>query len=106
MSVSKKLKKGMVVAVLVGGAEFKGKTYEIETVHKDGYLTLRGYKTVKKAVKPTAENTDNFKLVAVRIHHSNVAAYNAKTACKSKIGFKVEGGTKLRVYKNDASVIG
>lgn len=98
--VSKKYKVGEFVYVTNGPSDYKNKQYKIKEIDGE-ILYLDGYKTAKRAIKITQENTDNYKIVDLPVHISNVIGYDPSTNTPSRIGFK-DGA---RIYKKTGNKI-
>jgi len=95
--ISKKYKIGDKVILLVGSKEYKGKSYVIKTINDDK-VTLDGYKTRKKAKKITQENTENYAVVDIPVHVSNIVLAT-EDGKPSRVGFKIQDGKKSRILK-------
>ena len=95
--VSKKYKSGDSVILLTGSKEYRGKIFTIAKI-KDEHLFLNGYKTTNRAQKITDKNTENYKVVNVPVHISNVIAATADGK-HSRVGFQIVEGKKLRILK-------
>ena len=95
--ISKKYKVGDKVILLTGSKLYKGKTYTIKTIDNDR-VTLDGYQTRKRAKKITQENSENYSIVDLPIHISNVSLATEEGE-PSRVGFKVNEGKKVRVLK-------
>ena len=107
MSVKVKYKiiSGMDVVLTTGDSEYRGKKFKVLSV-KDGYVTLDGFKKLKKFVKPNPEaGNENFKLIDKKVHISNVAAFDPSSKKQSKITFKIEGGKKIKIYKKSGNEV-
>ncbi len=95
--ISKKYKVGDKVVLLTGSKLYKGKTYAIKTIDNDR-VTLDGYQTRKRAKKITQENSENYSIVDLPIHISNVSLAT-EDGKASRVGFKITAGKKVRVLK-------
>lgn len=100
-----KLKRNDEVVVIAG--RDKGKRGKINRVLKDGKLIVSGVNMVKRHTKPNPNIGKQGGIVEKEagIAISNVAIYNPKTGKADRVGFKIEDGRKLRIFKSDASVI-
>ncbi len=98
-----KIKKGDTVVVLTGKS--KGKTGEVLSVSpKDERVIVAGVNVVKKHKKPTMNTPGQIVSVEKSIHVSNVSLVeNGKPA---KVGFKIEDGKKVRVFKKTGNKVG
>ncbi len=100
-----KLRKGDEVIVLTG--KDKGKRGAIVSRIDADHLLVEGINMVKKAVKPNpmAGVTGGIIDKTMPIHQSNVAIFNPKTGKADRIGFKVEGDKKIRVFKKSGDAL-
>ena len=100
-----KLRKGDDVIVLAGKS--KGETAKIDSIDKKtGRLFLAGKHFSKRHQKPDLNNTEGGIVdIPMSIHASKVALVDPKTKKATRIGFKVEGGKKVRVAKKSGTVI-
>ena len=100
-----KLRKGDEVVVLTG--KNKGKTGKIDRVdRKHDRIYLAGVNTVKRHTKPNMVNQEGGIVDKVAgLHISNVAYIDPKTKKATKLGFKVEGGKKVRFAKASGTVL-
>lgn len=94
-----KLKKGDEVIVITG--KDKGKIGQILSVLNNKIL-VDGVNKVKKHVKPNpnANQVGGILDKNMPIEISNVAIYNTETKKRDKIGFKIVGTEKFRIYKS------
>ena len=93
-----KIVTGMDVVLITGDSEYRGKKFTVSSI--DGnHVTLNGYRKLKKFIKPNPEQgNENFKLIDKRVHISNIAAADSNGKA-SKVGFKIEGEVKTKIYK-------
>lgn len=100
-----KLRKGDEVVVLAGKS--KGEVAKIETLDKKrGRVFLAGKNLNKRHQKPNMSNQDGGIVdVPMPIHISKVALLDAKTKKATRLGYKVEGGRKVRVAKKSGAVV-
>lgn len=100
-----KLKKGDEVIVIAGRS--KGSTGKIDSVDlKKGKVYIGAVNLYKKHQKPDMNHPDGGivdKVVPLDI--SNVAYYDAQSKKASRIGYKEENGTKVRVSKASGTVL-
>jgi len=99
-----KIKTNDEVIVITG--KDKGKRGKVVAV-SDGRVTVAGINLVKKHVKPNpARGTQGgIEEREAPLHVSNVAIFNAATQKADRIGYKIEGDAKLRVYKSSGETI-
>jgi len=72
-----------------------------------GKLVVSGVNMIKKHTKPNPQAGVSGGIVEreAPIQISNVAIYNAEAGKADRVGYKVEDGKKVRVYKSDGSAI-
>ena len=100
-----KIKKGDKVKVITG--HYKGTIGEVLAVMpKENKVVVEGVNMMKKHLKPTQANPDGGIIEKeAPIHVSNVMAYDAKAKTASRIGMKIENGTKVRVFKKSGNEV-
>ena len=96
-----KIKKGDTVKVIAG--KDKGREGKVTSV-KDGKVVIEGINQVTKHAKPSQANPQGgIVQQSAPIDASNVMYVSKGTA--SRVGFKVEGGKKVRYAKATGEVI-
>ena len=100
-----KIRKGDEVIVLAG--KDKGKRGKVALRKDDQYLVVDGINLVKKHTKPNPMKGTTGGIVekAMPIHQSNVAIYNSATGKADRVGIKLEGDTRKRVFKSSGEEI-
>lgn len=100
-----KVRVGDTVMVIAGSD--KGMTGEILSInHKTNKVVVEGVNKVKKHIKPSQSDPEGgIQTVEAPIDASNVAYYDTKAKAKVKLGYKFEGGKKVRVNKATGEVI-
>jgi large subunit ribosomal protein L24 len=100
-----KIKKNDDVVVIAG--RDKGKRGEVLEVRADGHLLVSGVNTVKKHQRPNPYLGQQGGIVdkEAPIDISNVAIYNAETGKPDRVGYRVEDGKKVRVFKSNSKLI-
>jgi len=101
-----KIKRDDEVVVLAG--KDKGKRGTVRRVLDDKRVVVSGVNMVKKHTRPNPQAGIQGGIVEreAPIQVSNVAIYNASTGRADRVGFRVEDGRKVRVYKSSGDVIG
>lgn len=102
----RKIQKGDEVIVLAG--KDKGRTGKVVSVDTSSdKLIVENINVAKKHVKANPQVGEPGGIVdrEMPIQASNVAIYNAKTEKADRVGFKVDGDKKVRVYKSTGEVI-
>ncbi len=101
--MANKIKKGDKVIILTG--KDKNKTGEVLSVSpKDNKVVVAGINIVKKHKKPTMNTPGQIISVEKPIDVSNVSLIeNGKPA---KVGFKIEDGKKIRIFKKTGNKVG
>ena len=100
-----KIKRDDEVIVIAG--RDKGKRGTVRQVLDTGKLLVSGVNMIKKHTKPNPQAGVSGGIVEreAPIQISNVAIYNAEAGKADRVGYKVEDGKKVRVYKADGSAI-
>jgi large subunit ribosomal protein L24 len=100
-----KLLKGDEVVVLAG--KDKGKRGTLLRRVDEARIVVEGVNLVKRATKPNPMKgtTGGFVDKAMPIDQSNVAIFNPKTGKADRVGFKIESGKKLRVFKSSGDAV-
>ena len=94
----KRIRKGDEVIVIAGKAENKGQR---------GTVLKVGINHVFKHVKPNRQLQTEGSIVKKEapIHISNVMLFNPSTGKGDRVGFKIESGKKVRVYKSTGAQV-
>ena len=92
--------------VVIAGKE-KGKQGKIKACEpKKNRVVVEGVNMVKRHTKPSQANPQGGIIEKeAPIYVSNVMAYDSKAKTASRIGFKVEKGEKVRVFKKSGNVV-
>ena len=100
-----KIRKGDEVIVLAG--KDKGKRGRVALRKDDERLVVDGINLVKKHTKPNPMKGTTGGIVekAMPIHQSNVAIYNPATGKADRVGIKVDGDQRTRVFKSSGEEI-
>ena len=100
-----RIKKGDQVIVTAG--KDKGKRGKVTLRKDDDHVIVEGINLVKKHTKPNPMKGATGGIVdkAMPIHQSNVAIYNAATGKADRVGIKVQGDKRVRVYKSSGEAI-
>ena len=100
-----KIVKGDEVIVLAG--KDKGKRGRVQLRKDDQYLVVEGINLVKKHTKPNPLKGTTGGIVekAMPIHQSNVAIFNSATGKADRVGIKVDGDKRSRVFKSSGDEI-
>lgn len=98
-----KIKKKDTVIVLTG--KDKGKTGEVlQVLPKDNRVVVSGINVAKKHKKPTMNTPGQIVSIEQPIHISNVSL--VEDGKPAKVGFKVEDGKKVRIFKKTGNKVG
>lgn len=105
-SVKCKLHKGDEVIVLTGRS--RGEVAKIDEVdRKNNRVYLAGKNLGKRHSKPNMNNQEGGIIdVAMPLHISNVALVDPKTKKPTRVGYKIDGGKKVRYAKGSGTIIG
>ncbi|HET8744656.1 MAG TPA: 50S ribosomal protein L24 [Ramlibacter sp.] len=100
-----KIRKGDQVIVLTG--RDKGKRGTVVLRKDDEHVVIEGINLVKKHTKPNPLKGTTGGIVekAMPIHISNVAIYNPSTGKADRVGIKVDGDNRKRVFKSSGEEI-
>ncbi|MEQ8265534.1 50S ribosomal protein L24 [Pseudohaliea sp.] len=100
-----KIKRDDEVIVLAG--KDKGKRGKVRRVLGENRLLVAGVNMVKKHQRPNPQLGVQGGIVEQEapIQVSNVAIFNPATSKADRVGFKVEGERKIRVFKSTGEAI-
>jgi len=100
-----KIKSDDEVIVLAG--KDKGKRGKVRQVLGGNKVIVTGINMVKKHTRPNPQAGVAGGIVEreAPIQVSNVAIFNPGTNKADRVGFKIEGGRKVRVFKSSGEVI-
>ncbi len=100
-----KIRKGDEVIVIAG--RDKGKRGKVILRKDDEHVVVEGINLVKKHTKPNPMKGTTGGIVdkAMPIHQSNVAIFNPGTGKADRVGIKVDGDTRKRVFKSSGEDI-
>ena len=100
-----KIKSGDVVTVIAG--DHKGAQGKVVRVNREkNNAIVEGVNMVSKHTKPSAKSPQGgIVKKEAPIHISNLALVDAKTKETSKVGFRMDGETKVRFSKKSNQVI-
>jgi large subunit ribosomal protein L24 len=100
-----KIRKGDEVIVLAG--KDKGKRGRVVLRKDDDHLVVEGINLVKKHTKPNPMKGTTGGIVekSMPIHQSNVAIFNSATGKADRVGIKVDGDKRSRVFKSSGEEI-
>ena len=101
----KRIRKGDNVIVIAGND--KGKTGKVLTVIPDkDRVIVEGVAMVSKHTKPNAKAPQGGIIKQeASIHVSNVSLIDPKSGKATRVGFKIDGGKKVRVAKKSSEEI-
>ena len=100
-----KIRKGDEVIVLAG--RDKGKRGKVTLRKDDDHVIVEGINIVKKHTKPNPMKGATGGIVekSMPIHQSNVAIFNAATGKADRVGIKLDGDKRTRVFKSSGEQI-
>lgn len=100
-----KIKRDDEVIILAG--KDKGKRGKVRKVLDNGKMLVTGINMIKKHTKPNPQMGVAGGIVEQEapIQGSNVAIFNPATNKADKVGFKVDGDTKVRIFKSSGEAI-
>jgi large subunit ribosomal protein L24 len=100
-----KIRKGDQVIVITG--RDKGKRGVIMQRVDEDHVIVDGVNVAKKHVKPNPMKGTTGGVIdkLMPIHQSNVAIFNAATGKADRVGIKIDGDKKTRVFKSSGAEI-
>jgi large subunit ribosomal protein L24 len=100
-----KIRKGDEVIVLAG--RDKGKRGKVALRSSETHVVIEGLNLVKKHTKPNPMKGTTGGIVekSMPIHQSNVAIFNPASGKADRVGIKVEGDKRVRVFKSSGEEI-
>ncbi|CAM3999717.1 MULTISPECIES: 50S ribosomal protein L24 [Pseudoalteromonas] len=101
-----KIRRDDEVIVLAG--KDKGKRGKVlSVVTESGRVFVEGINLIKKHQKPVPQLNQPGGIVEkeASIDVSNVAIFNSETSKADRVGFKIEDGKKLRIFKSTGKTI-
>jgi large subunit ribosomal protein L24 len=100
-----KIKRDDDVIVLAG--KDKGKRGKVVKVQDNGRMIVTGINMIKKHTKPNPQAGVAGGIVEKEapIQGSNVAIFNSATNKADRIGFKVDGDKKVRIFKSTGEAV-
>jgi large subunit ribosomal protein L24 len=100
-----KIRKGDEIIVLAG--KDKGKRGRVALRKDDEHVVVEGINLVKKHTKPNPMKGTTGGIVekSMPIHVSNVAIFNPATGKADRVGIKVDGDKRTRVFKSSGEEI-
>ena len=92
--------------IVISGRD-KGKRGKVALRKDDTHVVVEGINLVKKHAKPNPMKGETGGIVekSMPIHQSNVAIYNPATGKADRVGIKVEGDKRVRVFKSSGDEI-
>ena len=103
-----KIRKGDTVIVIAGRDSQPAKRGTVKKVYENGTVLVEGVNLVKKHQKPNPMKNETGGIITkeMPIQISNVALFNPATGKGDRVGFKVENGKKVRVFKSSGLAVG
>ena len=100
-----RIRKGDTVLVISGAA--RGRRGEVlRVLPKDNRAVVQGVNVVKKHTKPTGMGQPGGIVeVEAPLHLSNLKLIDPKTDKPTRVGFRIDGGRKVRIAKATGNVI-
>ena len=101
-----KIKRDDEVIILAG--KDKGKRGKVRKVLDNDKLIVSGINMIKKHTRPNPQAGVAGGIVEKEapIQVSNVAIFNPGTGKADRVGFKVDGDSKIRIFKSSGEAIG
>jgi len=100
-----KIRKGDEVIVIAG--RDKGKRGKVQLRNDADHVLVEGVNLVKKHAKPNPMKgvTGGIVEKTMPIHQSNVAIYNPASGKADRVGIKIQGDKRVRVFKSSGEEI-
>ncbi len=100
-----RIRKGDTVLVISGAA--RGRRGEVlRVLPKDNRAVVQGVNVVKRHTKPTGMGQPGGIVeVEAPLHLSNLKLIDPKTDKPTRVGFRIDGGRKVRIAKATGNVI-
>jgi large subunit ribosomal protein L24 len=100
-----KIKRDDEVIVLAG--KDKGKRGTVRRVLDDNRVVVSGVNMIKKHTRPNPQAGVQGGIVEreAPIQVSNVAIFNSATGKADRVGFRVEDGSKVRIFKSSGEAV-
>lgn len=100
-----KILRGDEVIVIAG--KDKGKRGKVAQRKSADQLLVDGVNVVKKHVRPNPMKNEQggIESKTLPVHQSNIAIFNPNTGKADRVGFKLEDGKKVRIYRSDGAEI-
>jgi large subunit ribosomal protein L24 len=100
-----KIRRDDEVIVLTG--KDKGKRGKVKNVLSTGKAIVEGINLVKKHQKPVPATNQPGGIVEqeAAIQLSNIAIFNGASNKADRVGFKIEDGKKVRIFKSNGETI-
>jgi len=94
--------------VVIAGKDKGRRGKVVKVIPEAGKVLVSGVNMVKKHVRPNPQRSVEGGIVEqeAALDLSNVAIYNPSTDKADRVGYKVENGKKLRVFKSNGEQIG
>ena len=93
--------------VIVLAGKDKGKRGKVRRIMDDNRVVVAGVNMIKKHTKPNPQAGVAGGIVEKEapIQVSNIAIFNPQTSKADRVGFKVDGDTKVRIFKSNGEAI-
>ena len=103
----RKIRKGDTVIVIAGRDSKPAKKGVVKQIYDDGTMLVEGVNVVKKHQKPNPMKNQPGGIITkeMPIRASNVALVNPATGKADRVGFKLENGRKVRIFKSSGQAV-
>jgi large subunit ribosomal protein L24 len=94
--------------VVIAGKDKGRRGKVLKIIPETGKVLVSGVNIAKKHVRPNPQKNDQGGIVEreMAMSASNVAIYNPTTDKADRVGYKIENGKKVRVFKSNGEQIG
>ena len=100
-----KIKRDDEVIVLAG--KDKGKRGKVRKIVDESRVIVAGVNMIKKHTRPNPQAGIQGGIVEreAPIQVSNIAIFNPETSKADRVGFRIEDGKKVRIYKSSGAAV-
>ena len=102
-----KIRKGDTVIVIAGRDSQPAKKGVVKRIYANGTVLVEGVNIVKKHQKPNPMKNEPGGIInkEMPIQAANIALVNPATGKADRVGFKIENGRKIRVFKSNGQAV-
>ena len=103
----RKIRKGDTVIVIAGRDSKPAKKGVVREIYDNGTMLVEGVNVVKKHQKPNPMKNQPGGIITkeMPIRGANVALVNPATGKADRVGFRLENGRKVRIFKSNGQAV-